>query len=161
MSNFILVLTRVVITSKLVTMQTKRHTKCTVEKNCMYNAGMPRKLTKTRPRQGAHLMALRKRANLSQIELAQIVDDSQQNIAYWEQSDKPPRSDVLPKLASALGISVEELLNPSSPLPKRHGGPVGKVRKTFEEVSRLPRSQQDKIIEIVSALIAQFKKKTG
>lgn len=36
---------------------------------------------------------------------------SQSNIAFWEQSDKPPRSDLLPKMADTLGVTVAELLN--------------------------------------------------
>jgi len=35
----------------------------------------------------------------------------QPNIAYWELSDKPPRSDVLHKLADALGVGIPELLS--------------------------------------------------
>ena len=29
---------------------------------------------------------------------------------FWERSEKPPRSEVLPKMAEALGVSVEDLL---------------------------------------------------
>ena len=35
------------------------------------------------------------------------------------------------------------------------GGPVGKTRQVFETVSHLPRHQQQKIIEVVEALVAQ------
>ncbi|MGH9970491.1 MAG: helix-turn-helix domain-containing protein [Pyrinomonadaceae bacterium] len=72
---------------------------------------MPRKSTKTRPRQGMQLAELRKAAGLSQYELARYVGISQANIAFWERSEKPPRSDVLPKMAEALGVSLEDLLN--------------------------------------------------
>jgi transcriptional regulator with XRE-family HTH domain len=34
----------------------------------------------------------------------------QANIAFWERSEKPSRSEVLPKMAEALGVSVEDLL---------------------------------------------------
>jgi hypothetical protein len=40
----------------------------------------------------------------------------------------------------------------------RRPGPVGKTQKAFEEVARLPRSQQDKIVE---ALVDQFKRKAS
>jgi transcriptional regulator with XRE-family HTH domain len=123
---------------------------------------MPRELSKQRPRQGAHLAALRQSAGLTQTELAKLVGDTQRNIAYWEQSEKPPRSDVVPKLARVLGVSLEDLLTPTDArTPERPRGPVGKVRKTFEDVSRLPRRQQDKIIEIVEALMAQHTRKAG
>lgn len=119
---------------------------------------------KPRPAQGAHLAALRLRAGLSQAELGRLVGEKQPIIAFWEQSSKPPRSDVLPKLARVLGVSVESLLSPAAPTPPllpRGGGPVGKVRKLFDEVSKLPRRQQDKIIEFLAPIVEEFKRKTG
>lgn len=119
---------------------------------------MPRSLTKTRPPQGAHLAALRQAAGLSQSALASLVGETQQNIAFWEQSDKPPRSDVLPGLAQVLGVRVEELLNAQEVKEEtaRKSSSVkaaAKVRRTFEEVSTLPRPQQQRIIGIVQDLI--------
>jgi transcriptional regulator with XRE-family HTH domain len=126
-----------------------------------YTDGMPRKLSKPRPRQGAHLAKLRLAAGLSQVELAKLVGEKQQNIAFWEQCEKPPRSDVLPKMAEVLGVSVEQLLRIDAPPPKRGTGPVGMVRKVFDEVSKLPRRQQQKIVEFVSALLDQYKQKAS
>jgi len=125
-----------------------------------YSGGMARRLTKPRPAQGTRLVALRKDAGLTQAELAELVDETQQNIAYWEQSDKPPRSDVLPTMADALGVEVEDLLHLDK-RPLRRSGPVGKVRQLFDEVSHLPRREQSKVIEIVSALVGQYKSRTG
>ena len=48
---------------------------------------------------------------LEPYELAAYVGVPQANIAFWERSEKPPRSEVLPKMAEALGVSVEDLLN--------------------------------------------------
>ena len=121
---------------------------------------MARKLSRQRPRQGARLAALRRAAGLTQTELAQLVGETQQNIAYWEQSERPPRSDVLPKLAKVLGVKIEQLLEGDLPQLRR-AGPVGKVQKIFEEVSTLPRRQQERVVEMVSALVEQYKRKTG
>ncbi len=126
----------------------------------LYDRRMARTLTKPRPAQGARLVALRKEAGLTQAELAELVGETQQNIAYWEQSDKPPRSDVLPKLAETLGVKVEDLLRLDR-RPRRRGGPVGKVRQLFDEVSHLPRREQTKVIEIVSALVGQYKSRAS
>ena len=130
--------------------------------NQPYSSAMPRKLSKPRPRHGARLAALRRTAGLSQAELAELVGESQRNIAYWEQADKPPRSDVIPKLANVLGVSVETLLTAEGDLtPLRPRAPVGRVRKAFEGVSHLPRRQQEKIIEIVEAFVAQHNQKAS
>lgn len=121
---------------------------------------MPRKLQRTRPKQGSRLAALRRAAGLTQTELAQLVGEPQQNIAFWEASEKPPRSDVLPKLARVLGVQIDHLLDGTADLPKtRRAGPVGRVQKVFEEVAALPRKQQERIVETVSALVEQFKRR--
>ena len=56
-----------------------------------------------------------------------------------------------------LGVSVEQLVSGRAARGKR-GGPVGKAQKVFEAVSRLPRRQQEKIVEFVSALIEQYER---
>jgi transcriptional regulator with XRE-family HTH domain len=117
---------------------------------------MARPLTKPRSEQGAKLLKLRLEAGISQMELADLIGEPQQNVAYWERSEKPPRSDVLPKIAKALGVKVEDILNIEVETPKKNG-PTGRLQVVFEEVSRLSRGQQQKIIEVVSAIVAQCK----
>ena len=105
-----------------------------------------------------HLAELRKAAGLSQTELAEALGVPQSNIAFWEQSEKPPRSDLLHKLADALAVTVAELLNVNGEMSiaKRSSRPPGKVRKVFEDVSKLPRRQQEHIVRVVSALVMQY-----
>ena len=76
----------------------------------VYTSLKGRPLTKPRASQGAKLLQLRFEAGISQIELAELIGEPQQNVAYWERADKPPRSDVLSKIAKALGVSIEELI---------------------------------------------------
>lgn len=121
-----------------------------------YSSGMARTTQKKRPAMGAHLVELRKAAGLTQTELAEMIGELQQNVAYWELSDKPPRSDVLLKLAEVLGVRVENLLT-TDPVSRR-AQPPGKARKVFEDVAQLPRRQQDKILEMVSALVQQYRR---
>jgi transcriptional regulator with XRE-family HTH domain len=132
----------------------------TPSENQAYDFRMPRTHKKTRPAQAVRLVELRKAVGLTQVELAALIGETQQNVAFWEQSQKPPRSDVLSKMAKALGTTVEHILG-ISPIAERRPGPVGKAQKLFEEVSRLPRSQQDKILEFVSAYVDQYKRKAS
>jgi transcriptional regulator with XRE-family HTH domain len=123
---------------------------------------MPRKSTKTRPPQGTRLAELRKDAGLSQYELARYVGVPQANIAFWERSEKPPSSDVLPKMAQALGVTVEDLLlvGDEKPLKKKaaksNSRPAGKVREVFDRVSKLPRRQQEHIVNWISAYVSHY-----
>lgn len=99
------------------------------------------------------LRQMREKAGLSVRELARQIGESHTNVSYWERSGQLPRSDKLVAIAKALGVSVEELLG--VPGPRRGASPAGKARQLFEAVSQLPRRQQQKIIEVVEALIAQ------
>jgi len=102
-------------------------------------------------------MELRKAASLSQYELAGMIGEPQPNIAYWELSDKPPRSDVLHKLADALAVSIRELsVNGRKVAVSNSTKPAGKLRQLFNDVSRLPRRQQEHIVRWVSAFVRQY-----
>lgn len=127
--------------------------KASLPENGLYSPRMPRKLSKVRPAQGAHLLHLREQAGLTQAEVAELIGEPTVNISFWERSEKPPRSDVLPKMADALGVTVEDILKLQPGLPRRKGGPVGKLRRVFDDASRLPRGQQDKLVEAMSAMI--------
>jgi transcriptional regulator with XRE-family HTH domain len=152
------------ISSILLVMQAlSTHTPAPTE-NRPYTPGvMPRKSTKTKPPQGMKLAELRKDAGLSQYELADYVGVPQANIAFWERSEKPPRSEVLPKMAEALGVSVEALLivGDEKSLKRKatkssNRRPAGKVREVFDRVSKLPRRQQEHIVNWVSAYVSQY-----
>jgi transcriptional regulator with XRE-family HTH domain len=124
-------------------------------------ARQPKPSKGPRPQQGARLLALRKASGLTQIELAKALDVPQANIAFWEWSDKPPRSDLLQKMAKAFGVKLEDLLLSSErPIAKRKG-PIGEVQRTFEAVTKLPRKQQRKVLEMVQALVEQYKRKAS
>jgi len=98
------------------------------------------------------LRNLREAAGLSQRELARRLDVHHSNIGFWERTGTPPRSDLLPKIAKALGVSVDELLgNPA----KRRQSPGGRLGEIFDQVSQLPRGKQQRIIGVVEALVAQ------
>lgn len=56
------------------------------------------------------IKAIREKLNLSQDELAKKIGVSQSSVAKWENCDNNPRCNLLPKIASILGCSVDELL---------------------------------------------------
>jgi hypothetical protein len=69
------------------------------------------------------------------------------------------KSDILPRMADVLGVEIADLLNVNGKRAvagQRSGKPPGKLRKVFEDVSRLPRRQQEHIIRWVSAYVRQY-----
>ena len=58
-----------------------------------------------------HLKDLRKRAGLSQSDLAKLVDVSLLTIFRWENEERQPRLEEIKKLAEVLQVSESELLN--------------------------------------------------
>jgi len=102
---------------------------------------------------GKHLKALREAAGLSMRELARQIGEDHSNVRYWEQSGSLPRSDVLLPMAKALGVTVEEVLG--EPKPRRAVTPAGKMRRLFDAASKLPRTQQEKILAILQPFVRE------
>jgi transcriptional regulator with XRE-family HTH domain len=123
----------------------------------------PRPTEAPRPAAGARLLALRQAAGLTQAELARLIGERQNNVSFWEHASRTPRSDVLPRLAKALGTSVEALLGEpakSAPIPPwaDGAGHASRLRRAFDEVRRLPKRQQRKVLEFVTAFVNEHKR---
>ncbi len=115
---------------------------------------MGRPAQRERPAYGRHLASLREAAGLTQTQLADKLGVPQSNIAFWERSEKPPRGEILPTLAAALGVSADTLLGVTPPKPARPA-PKGRLQQVFESAAKLPRRQQDKILDILEPFVRQ------
>jgi transcriptional regulator with XRE-family HTH domain len=116
-----------------------------------YDAAMRKK---ERPPLGQRLVELRQAAGLTQMQLASKLGVHHSNIAFWELSGTPPRGEVLPVMAQALSVSVDELLGVTPPKPRKQAA-KGRLQLVFEAASKLPRRQQEKIAEFVEAFVKQ------
>jgi transcriptional regulator with XRE-family HTH domain len=114
-----------------------------------------RKLSAPRKGIGARITELRIAANLTQKELAAQADVPSANIGFWERTNTPPPSDALLRIAKVLGTTADALLTGKAHVPAQKPGPAGRVSQTFDQVAKLPRSQQKKILDVVDALLAQ------
>jgi hypothetical protein len=63
-------------------------------------------------------------------------------------------------MAKILGVRLENLISQDA-TPERMGGPVGRGQKLFEDISSLPRQQQDKVCELVEAFVDQYRRKAS
>jgi len=95
---------------------------------------------------------LREQAGLSQQQVAERLGLSQRAYAYWERNTVSLRPEQILKLAEVLGVGVEDLL--VSPVKKSRKG-SGRLGRVFDEASKLPRRQQQKIIDIVEPFIRE------
>ena len=112
--------------------------------------GRPAKHTRTEF--GERLYQLRHEKGFSQQQIAERVGVTQQAYAGWERSTTALRPLDLAKLAAAFDISSDELLG-LKPAGKRKGGPVGRAHRLFEQVSKLSRKQQQKVLDSVELMI--------
>ncbi len=103
---------------------------------------------------GERLHAVREEAGLSQNQVAQKMGVIQSTYSDWERHPVALRPDQIEKLAKILDVSVEHLFGTDA-ASLRRGGPTGKARRVFEEVSKLPRQQQQHIIRVVEAFVSQ------
>jgi len=62
------------------------------------------------------------------------------------------RPDQLVTLANTLGVTTDYLVGRATP-PTRGMGPVGKAKRLFDSLSKLPRHQQEKIFAILEPFI--------
>ena len=124
-----------------------------------YHGLMPAGRPTKRPRAafGACLLKARRQAGLSQEQLGAKVGVSQRTIAYWEREPVALRAEQVSALADVLGVTTDYLMGRDNGKARR-GGPSGKMRQLFETASRLPRSQQKKVAEVIEPFILQHAK---
>jgi transcriptional regulator with XRE-family HTH domain len=103
---------------------------------------------------GERLTTARQQTGLTQEQLAERLGTTQRVIAYWERKPVALRPDQLAALADALGVSADFLIG-RTPGKKRGAGPIGKAKRLFEQISRLPRHQQEKLFAILEPYVAQ------
>jgi transcriptional regulator with XRE-family HTH domain len=118
----------------------------------MHPGGRPAKTQG--PDIGQRIAAARRRADISQRELAQRLGVTQQTIAPLERRTSMPRGTTLVKVADILNVSINELLGVKED-DRSNGMARGRAHQTFKAVSQLPRRQQSKILEVVDALLAK------
>lgn len=115
-------------------------------------------MSKAKESASSHLRELRESAGLTVRELARQIGTNHPNVIYWEKAGRVAKTEFLLPMAKALGVSVEELLG--APKSKRTA-PGGRVGLVFEKVSKIPRRQQSKILDVVEALVDQHEAKAS
>jgi transcriptional regulator with XRE-family HTH domain len=95
-----------------------------------------------------------KAAGLSQVQLARALDIPQRTLSFYEREGTYIPSTLLPGIAKALGVTIEEVLGISESQARKRG-PKSRLERQLESIGKLPRNQQQKILAVVEAFIAQ------
>jgi len=102
---------------------------------------------------GERVAALRKEQGLTQAQMAELLGMSQQMVALYELGRRRIPLDLFPEIARLLGVSIEELFGTTSQSARR--GPMPKLQQQLERITRLPRSKQRFVMEILDAVLSQ------
>ena len=102
---------------------------------------------------GTRIAALRKDSAITQVQLAEMMEVSQQTVASWEVGRRGVPVSIVPTLARALGSSVEALVGEKPTRAKR--GPAPKLQQQMERISGLPRTQQQFVMRMLDTVLAQ------
>lgn len=110
---------------------------------------------------GQRLAALRKAAGFTQVELAAELGISQRMVAYYESPNATPPANLLPQIASVLGISIDELFGraPKRRLAKQEGD--SRLRRRLLAIEKLDAAEKRQVLQLIDAFIerGQLKRK--
>ncbi|GAB4366008.1 MAG: hypothetical protein Kow00128_09010 [Deltaproteobacteria bacterium] len=142
-----------------------------MDKNQGYNLGhqrqewneqMPRKKIEGVPGFGARLAKMRKAAGYTQVELAAEIGVSQRNIAYYEGQTEHPPGSLLPKLAQALGVTIDELMG-ITPIRKAARTGSSRLQRRLAQIEKLNAREKRQILQFLDTFIERerLRRKAG
>ena len=104
---------------------------------------------------GERIAEHRKARGMTQTQLAELLDCSQQRVVSLEKGRRRVPAPVtdLPTLSESLGMSVEELIGLEAQPTKR--GPTPKIQQQLEQIAKLPRSQQKFVSQMIETVLQQ------
>jgi transcriptional regulator with XRE-family HTH domain len=103
---------------------------------------------------GARIAALRKDQGLTQVQLAEALELTQQMVASYEVGRRRVPVSLLPQIAETLAVSLDELIGKKDVQPAKRG-PAPKLQQQIERIQQLPRSKQRFVIEMLDTVLAQ------
>jgi len=104
---------------------------------------------------GQRIAQFRKDQGLTQTQLAEQLGISQQTLAHYEVGRLRIAVAMLPPLAKALAVSIEELMDVSPQATKSKRGPTPALQRQIEQISQLPRTKQKFVMEMLDTVIQQ------
>jgi transcriptional regulator with XRE-family HTH domain len=106
-------------------------------------------------RLGEKITKLKKAKNLSQTDLAERTGISRDAISKYERGDAVPSVEYAKRIADALEVSLDYLVNEDDKQEVLDNEVVKRVR----EVQKLPQLEKEKIFSVIDALVRDYKTK--
>jgi|HubBroStandDraft_1064217.scaffolds.fasta_scaffold16221_2 transcriptional regulator with XRE-family HTH domain len=103
---------------------------------------------------GGRIAGLRKEQGFTQTQLAEVLGLTQQMVASYEVGRRRVPVSLVPKMATALAVSVEALIGQDRAPPAKRG-PAPKLLQQIERIQRLPRAQQRLVLQMLDGVLAQ------
>jgi transcriptional regulator with XRE-family HTH domain len=103
------------------------------------------------------LKQLRKQNNLSQSQLAKLVNLHYNHIGRYERGQSRPTSDALSRLAEALNVSTDYLIDGTEVEAAKASFNDRELLKQFQDVEQLPEKDKFLIKEFLDAFLTKKK----
>jgi transcriptional regulator with XRE-family HTH domain len=101
---------------------------------------------------GERVAEFRKDNDITQVQMAQMLGVSQQQIASYEAGRVKIPIASLPQLSQILAVSIDEILGVEK---RAHRGPTAKLQQLMEMIGELPKAKQKFIIEMLDAILSK------
>ena len=105
---------------------------------------------------GGRISHLRRDQGMTQGELADILDVSQQTVFAYEAGERRVSLSLLPLLAKTLGVSIEELVSPEKPITTKKQQPSPVLLRQLELIQQMPKDHQRFITWLITTLVNQY-----
>jgi|SRR5581483_2659681 len=100
---------------------------------------------------GARVAEFRNAHGMTQMQLAELIDTSQQTLAHYEVGRRRVPVAILPRLARALAVTVADLIGEEAAPSRR--GPSPRLLQQVERIQRLPKAQQRFIMQMIDTAL--------
>lgn len=109
---------------------------------------------------GQRIARARKDADLTQVQLAERLAIPQPQLASYEIGRRRVPVSLLPRLARALAIPIEALIDEGAATPhtgqaRTRRGPPSRLEQQLDAVSQLPKAQQRFVMQMLDTVLAQ------